>query len=177
MFNHSFHQSYNSAMHVPYTEPSHSHALYGQDYAGSMYGAMYSEHKYHSEHGYDMSDTNDSGVNSEDNDYNNDKDAGEYLWKHKYANKKEINNKSEKPLSAWKAKQLKLSTLGVIKRRRDANNRERKRMNGLNEAFERLREHIPGDTKHRDKKLSKMDTLQMANIYIRQLAALLEESS
>ena len=49
-------------------------------------------------------------------------------------------------------------------------------MNGLNEAFERLREHIPGDSKHRDKKLSKMDTLQMANIYIRQLAALLEES-
>jgi hypothetical protein len=81
-----------------------------------------------------------------------------------------------KVLKAWKAKQLKLSAAGVIKRRRDANNRERKRMNGLNETFARLREHIPGDSKHRDKKLSKMDTLQMANMYIRQLAALLEES-
>ena len=83
---------------------------------------------------------------------------------------------SDKPFSAWKAKQLKLSAAGVIKRRRDTNNRERKRMNGLNEAFERLREHIPGDTKDTNKKLSKMDTLQMANIYIRHLAALLEES-
>jgi hypothetical protein len=49
-------------------------------------------------------------------------------------------------------------------------------MNDLNEAFARLREHIPGDTKHTHKKVSKMDTLQMANMYIRQLAALLEES-
>jgi hypothetical protein len=34
-----------------------------------------------------------------------------------------------------------------------ANNRERKRMNGLNEAFARRSEHIPGDTKQTHKKL------------------------
>ena len=110
MFNHSFQQSYNSATHVPFTQLSHAHALYGQqDYSSSYVNtdAMYSEHVSHSEAFADMSDTNDSGVNSEDNDHNNDE------------NKKPINNnKSDKPLSAWKAKQLKLSAAGVIKRRK-----------------------------------------------------------
>ena len=55
--------------------------------------------------------------------------------------------------------------------------RERKRMNGLNEAFERLRKHIPGTSQDPNKKLSKMDTLQMANFYIRQLVDLLEKTS
>ena len=89
----------------------------------------------------------------------------------------------DKPLSAWKAKQLKLTPAGVVKRRRDANARERKRMNGLNEAFERLREHVPGlgtgdqaGEARQGKKLSKMDTLQMANLYIRHLAQLLQQS-
>ena len=45
-------------------------------------------------------------------------------------------------------------------------------MNGLNEAFERLREHVPGVNNQTDKKLSKTDTLQMANIYIRHLVDL-----
>jgi hypothetical protein len=81
---------------------------------------------------------------------------------------------SEKPLSKWKAKQLKLTPQGVTKRRKAANNRERKRMNGLNDAFERLREHVPCLTgPGQERKLSKMDTLQMANIYIRHLADLL----
>ena len=80
----------------------------------------------------------------------------------------------EKPLSKWKAKQLKLTPQGIVKRRKAANNRERKRMNGLNEAFERLRDHVPVLASSQDKKLSKMDTLQMANIYIRHLAHLLQ---
>ena len=81
-------------------------------------------------------------------------------------------------LSAWKLKQLRLTPAGVKKRRRDANARERKRMNGLNEAFEKLREAVPGlnDKAEKNKKLSKMDTLQMANLYIRHLASLLESS-
>ena len=81
----------------------------------------------------------------------------------------------EKPLSAWKLKQLRLTPAGVKKRRRDANARERKRMNGLNEAFEKLRDAVPGlnDKAEKNKKLSKMDTLQMANLYIRHLASLL----
>ena len=82
---------------------------------------------------------------------------------------------SVKPLSAWKLKQLRLTPAGIKKRRKDANARERKRMNGLNEAFERLRDAVPGmeEKGEKNKKLSKMDTLQMANLYIRHLASLL----
>nr|XP_019532398.2 LOW QUALITY PROTEIN: protein atonal-like [Aedes albopictus] len=61
----------------------------------------------------------------------------------------------------------------VIKRKRRlaANARERKRMRGLNEAFDRLREHLPagGD----DRQLSKHETLQMAQTYITALCELL----
>lgn len=86
--------------------------------------------------------------------------------------------REEKPLSAWKLKQLKLTPAGIKKRRKDANARERKRMNGLNEAFERLRDAVPAapgeeETGDKNKKLSKMDTLQMANLYIRHLVTLL----
>ena len=108
----------------------------------------------------DISDTNDSGVNSDDNDMDD-----------------ELKDNKPVTLSAWKMKQMKLSPAGVLKRRKDANKRERKRMNGLNEAFERLRKHIPGTSKDPNKKLSKMDTLQMANFYIRQLIDLLEKTS
>lgn len=61
----------------------------------------------------------------------------------------------------------------VIKRKRRlaANARERKRMNGLNEAFNRLRQYLPagGD----DRQLSKHETLQMAQTYITALCDLL----
>jgi len=79
-----------------------------------------------------------------------------------------------KPLSKWKLKQLRLNQETVVKRRRAANARERKRMNGLNEAFEKLREHVPNIGG--EKKLSKMETLEMAQSYIRALALLLGES-
>ena len=57
------------------------------------------------------------------------------------------------------------------KRRRAANARERKRMNGLNDAFERLQGHIPN--LGNDRKLSKFETLQMAQTYIGALRELL----
>ena len=47
-----------------------------------------------------------------------------------------------------------------VKRRRAANARERKRVNKITDAFERLREHVPNLIK--DRKLSKFETLQMA---------------
>lgn len=59
------------------------------------------------------------------------------------------------------------------KRRQAANARERKRMNGLNEAFDRLREVVP--TLEIDQKLSKFETLQMAQTYISALCELLEK--
>ncbi|XP_025836853.1 transcription factor 21-like [Agrilus planipennis] len=60
----------------------------------------------------------------------------------------------------------------VRKRRLAANARERRRMNGLNEAFDRLRQVIPSlDADH---KLSKFETLQMAQTYIIALRELLQ---
>lgn len=58
------------------------------------------------------------------------------------------------------------------KRRMDANARERRRMNYLNVAFDRLRQVVPsiGD----DRKLSKYETLQMAQSYIMALHELIE---
>ncbi|OCT97227.1 protein atonal homolog 1 [Xenopus laevis] len=62
---------------------------------------------------------------------------------------------------------------GVQKKRRlAANARERRRMHGLNHAFDQLRNVIP--SLNNDKKLSKYETLQMAQIYINALSDLLE---
>ncbi|XP_043792808.1 protein atonal-like [Apis laboriosa] len=62
----------------------------------------------------------------------------------------------------------------VLKRRRlAANARERRRMNGLNDAFDKLREVVP--SLGADHKLSKFETLQMAQTYIAALCDLLQE--
>ncbi|XP_058446166.1 transcription factor atoh8-like [Malaya genurostris] len=61
------------------------------------------------------------------------------------------------------------------KRRLAANARERKRMNSLNVAFDRLREIVP--TLGPDQKLSKFETLQMAQTYINALSDLLERGT
>ncbi|XP_060693485.1 transcription factor ATOH1-like [Hemiscyllium ocellatum] len=60
-------------------------------------------------------------------------------------------------------------------RRLAANARERKRMHGLNHAFDELRSVIPAFDN--DKKLSKYETLQMAQIYIAELTELLQNVS
>lgn len=62
----------------------------------------------------------------------------------------------------------------VLKRRRlAANARERRRMNSLNDAFDRLRDVVP--SLGNDRKLSKYETLQMAQTYINALHALLKD--
>ncbi|XP_053978444.1 heart- and neural crest derivatives-expressed protein 1-like [Hylaeus anthracinus] len=62
----------------------------------------------------------------------------------------------------------------VLKRRRlAANARERRRMNGLNDAFDKLREVVP--SLGADHKLSKFETLQMAQTYIAALCDLLQK--
>lgn len=67
----------------------------------------------------------------------------------------------------------KTPTVEVVKKRRlAANARERRRMNSLNDAFERLREVVP--SLGSDRKLSKFETLQMAQTYIGALAELLQ---
>ncbi|XP_075698809.1 transcription factor ATOH7 isoform X2 [Rhinoderma darwinii] len=63
---------------------------------------------------------------------------------------------------------------GLTKRRVAANARERRRMQGLNTAFDSLRKVVPqwGE----DKKLSKYETLQMALSYIMALNRILSEA-
>ncbi|KAG8004151.1 Protein atonal-like protein 1 [Nibea albiflora] len=66
----------------------------------------------------------------------------------------------------------KASHFGPQKHRRvAANARERRRMHGLNKAFDELRSVIP--SLENERKLSKYDTLQMAQIYITELSELL----
>ena len=60
----------------------------------------------------------------------------------------------------------------VKKRRLAANQRERRRMNNLNLAFDRLRDVVP--SLGNDRKLSKYETLQMAQTYIQALNELLK---
>ncbi|MBN3295817.1 transcription factor ATOH7-like [Amia ocellicauda] len=62
----------------------------------------------------------------------------------------------------------------TVRRRMAANARERKRMQGLNTAFDRLRTVVPqwGE----DKKLSKYETLQMALSYIMALNRILTDA-
>ncbi|KAG7173701.1 protein dimmed-like [Homarus americanus] len=62
----------------------------------------------------------------------------------------------------------------IRKRRLAANARERRRMNGLNDAFEKLREVVP--ELGNDRKLSKFETLQMAQTYITALAELIRRA-
>ena len=59
-------------------------------------------------------------------------------------------------------------------RRVQANARERRRMHGLNDAFEKLREVVP--CLGSDRKLSKFETLQMAQTYIAALQELLRST-
>ncbi|XP_020285712.1 uncharacterized protein LOC109855657 [Pseudomyrmex gracilis] len=70
---------------------------------------------------------------------------------------------------------MKSSTPGIEvlrKRRLAANARERRRMNSLNDAFDRLRDVVP--SLGNDRKLSKFETLQMAQTYIAALYELLQ---
>lgn len=61
------------------------------------------------------------------------------------------------------------------KRRLAANARERRRMQNLNKAFDRLRTYLP--QLGQDRQLSKYETLQMAQSYISALYDLLENKS
>ena len=53
-----------------------------------------------------------------------------------------------------------------------ANARERRRMNGLNDAFDRLREVVPNVNS--EQKMSKIETLLVAQTYIKALAKLMD---
>lgn len=74
----------------------------------------------------------------------------------------------------WSVSGLRLPAECERRRRRlAANARERRRMLGLNVAFERLRSVIP--RLQSDRRLSKSETLQMAQIYIGTLSEMLQD--
>ncbi|XP_057338943.1 pancreas transcription factor 1 subunit alpha-like [Microplitis mediator] len=86
---------------------------------------------------------------------------------------------SPSPYPAQKIKEtlqkIKNTTPGIEvmrKRRLAANARERRRMNSLNDAFDKLRDVVP--SLGNDRKLSKFETLQMAQTYISALYELLQ---
>ena len=96
---------------------------------------------------------------------------------HKHG-KKSYNRKG---CSSSEGKEGKASNPNTLKRRLlAANARERKRMNCLNVAFDALRQAcnpmVPGSMSD-DRKLSKYETLQMAQTYITTLAELLNSKS
>ncbi|KAH9359979.1 hypothetical protein HPB48_018467 [Haemaphysalis longicornis] len=92
-------------------------------------------------------------------------------------NGSEFSSEGSKHSSASKGGKRKSSdkaapTPVVLKKRRlAANARERRRMHSLNVAFDRLREVVP--SLGNDRKLSKFETLQMAQSYINALSELL----
>ena len=80
--------------------------------------------------------------------------------------------KVESKTVSAKSCDLEMSESVLKKRRLAANARERRRMDLLNQGFDRLRTVLPGLGP--ETQLSKYETLQMAQEYIHQLAQLLE---
>ena len=105
----------------------HTHSMeYGEHGTVGGYSEDYSHCEHNEEyHGYHDVSENDSGVNSEDTELEQNNDDIDNNHNAAYYNLTQVTttNQNKKPLSVWKAKQLKLSAAGVIKRRRDANGR------------------------------------------------------
>ncbi len=88
---------------------------------------------------------------------------------------KMINKKKSKPCVV---KRTSTSILRIEKTRRiAANARERRRMNGLNTAFDRLRTVLPSSMFQQQRRFSKYETLQMAQSYIAALQSILRLDS
>ena len=88
-------------------------------------------------------------------------------------NKPATNTQTTGRKKGGRKKNLRPPSPTILKLRREAANaRERKRMNGLNDAFERLREVVPNMTA--EQKMSKIETLRMAQAYIKTLAGIMD---
>ncbi|XP_002124707.4 uncharacterized protein LOC778546 [Ciona intestinalis] len=82
-------------------------------------------------------------------------------------------HKGEYSLISYEDFEERPSSLCVSRKRRQAANaRERRRMEGLNKAFDSLRKVVPSISRRR--KLSKYETLQMALSYIEELGRILQ---
>jgi atonal protein 1/7 len=85
--------------------------------------------------------------------------------------RQEDNRKQQQKTKRRSSNKL-VSPVIMKKRRLAANARERRRMQNLNKAFDRLRTHLP--SLGNDRQLSKFETLQMAQTYITALNDLLQ---
>lgn len=92
----------------------------------------------------------------------------ESYYKSSYNDKYKKDSSSKNKTSSGQQAGLEI----MKKRRLAANARERRRMNSLNDAFDRLRDVVP--SLGNDRKLSKFETLQMAQTYIAALHELLQ---
>ncbi|RZC32154.1 HLH domain containing protein [Asbolus verrucosus] len=113
---------------------------------------------------------NDYGENNNIYNYKSAETMNPYgsqeFYKSAYSNNCKYKKESKKSNSSQ-------AGIEVMKKRRlAANARERRRMNSLNDAFDRLRDVVP--SLGNDRKLSKFETLQMAQTYIAALHELLQ---
>lgn len=99
---------------------------------------------------------------STDNEFDFDFRTPQYQFENQHFGSQPTNKSLRKPKPSKP-----ISESVRVKRRLAANARERKRMTNLNNAFDRLREALPC---YRDRPLSKMEALQMAQSYIAELA-------
>ena len=107
-------------------------------------------------HGGMSSTTSDDGMDDDDDQDSND----------------DNNNHSNKDGGGKIRRRKRTCPDQQVHQRQAANQRERKRMQSINDAFEGLRGHIP--TLPYEKRLSKVDTLRLAIGYISFLAELVE---
>jgi hypothetical protein len=83
--------------------------------------------------------------------------------------------KAHQQLTKTKQRSSTSTVVYVEKTRRvAANARERRRMNGLNTAFDRLRTVLPSSMFQQQRRFSKYETLQMAQSYIAALQSILQ---
>jgi hypothetical protein len=81
---------------------------------------------------------------------------------------------NKKKSTTYVAKRTTQTIYQIEKTRRiAANARERRRMNGLNTAFDRLRTVLPSSMFQQQRRFSKYETLQMAQSYIAALQSIL----
>ncbi|XP_030766208.1 protein atonal-like [Sitophilus oryzae] len=143
-----------------YFDPKNSHHTWGSHH--DFYGENNNVYKYSNSSRYESGSGRSSGsFRSTQEDFYKAGLESKYLTnKNKTLDKKNVNSAAPVGVEVMK------------KRRLAANARERRRMNSLNDAFDRLRDVVP--SLGNDRKLSKFETLQMAQTYIAALHELLQ---
>ncbi|XP_030766207.1 basic helix-loop-helix transcription factor amos-like [Sitophilus oryzae] len=143
-----------------YLDTKNSHYTWSSHH--DVYGENYNVYKYSNTSRYESGSGRSSGsFRSTQEDFYKAGLESKYLAsKNKTTDKKTVNSAAPVGVEVMK------------KRRLAANARERRKMNSLNDAFDRLRDVVP--SLENDRKLSKFETLQMAQTYIAALHELLQ---